>query len=60
MSTKIGKNNHCMKPYSKTNVNPDVYQIGIKTFIKNDNFHKLFKFITLYVQRFYSDAHLQK
>ncbi len=42
------------------NVNPDVYQMGIKTFIKNDNFHKLIVFITLYVQRFYSDAHLQK
>ncbi len=42
------------------NVNPDVYQMGIKTFIKNDKFHDLFEFITLYVQRFYSDAHLQK
>ncbi len=29
-------------------------------FIKNVNFHELFKLITLYVQRFYSDAHLQK
>ena len=29
-------------------------------FIKNDNFHKLFEFITLYIQRFYSDAHLRK
>jgi hypothetical protein len=44
----------------RLNVNPDVYQMGIKTFIKNDNFHKLFEFITLYVQRFYSDVHLQK
>jgi hypothetical protein len=34
--------------------------MGIKTFIENDNFHKLFEFITLYIQRFYSDAHLQK
>ncbi len=44
----------------RLNVNPDIYQMGIKMFTENDNFHKLFKFITLYVQRFYSDAHLQK
>jgi hypothetical protein len=44
----------------RLNVNPDVYQMGLEMFIKNDNFHKLFKFVTLYVQRFYSDAHLQK
>ncbi len=41
----------------RLNVNPVVYQMGIETFIKNDNFYKLFEFITLYVQRFYSDAH---
>jgi hypothetical protein len=44
----------------RLNVNPDIYQIGIETFIKNDNFHELFEFISLYVQRFYSDVHLQK
>jgi hypothetical protein len=32
----------------------------IETFTENDNFHELFKFITLYVQRLYSDKHLQK
>jgi hypothetical protein len=45
---------------NRLDVNPDVYQMGIKTFIENGNFHKLFEFITLYVQIFYSDAHLQK
>ncbi len=44
----------------RLNVNPDVYQMGIETFIKNDNFHHLFEFIILLVQRFYYDAHFQK
>ncbi len=44
----------------RLNVNPDIYQMGIKMFIENDNFHKLFEFISLFIQRFYSDAHLQK
>ncbi len=44
----------------RLNVNPDVYQMGIETFIENDNSHELFEFIILYAQRIYSDVHLQK
>ncbi len=44
----------------RLNVNPDVYQMGIERFIENENFHNPFQFITLYVRRFYFDAHLRE
>ncbi len=53
-------NNLLKERIDRLNVNPDVYQMAIQMFIENANFHDLFKFITLYVKRFYSDAYLQK
>jgi hypothetical protein len=44
----------------RLNINSDVIMTGIKTYITKNNFDELFKFITLYVQRLYSDPHLQK
>jgi hypothetical protein len=45
---------------NRSNVDPDIYQMGIQTFIDNNSFGELFKFITIYVRRLYSDAYLQK
>ncbi len=50
-----------LKEHAQTfNINPDKYQMGIQRFIEEETLDKLFQFIALYVQRLYSDAHLQK
>ena len=41
-------------------INPNVIMKGIKTYITNNNFDELFEFITVFVQRLYSDSHLCK
>jgi hypothetical protein len=50
-----------LKEHPETfNIDPDKYQMGIQRFIEEETLDELFQFIALYVQRLYSDAHLQK
>ncbi len=42
------------------NIDPDKYQMGIQRFTEEETLDELFQFIALYIQRLYSDAHLQK
>jgi hypothetical protein len=49
-----------LKEHAETfNIEPDKYQMGIQRFIEEETLDELFQFIALYVQRLYSDAHLQ-